>query len=251
MAPRLQSRSAMTSSASLAPVAAAARPRHRDRLVAEHVEVVGRIARRLARRCPTSVALEDLVAAGLLGLAEAAARYDDRRREPFLAFAAPRIRGAMLDELRRGDIMPRRVRQSARRVAATIRAVEQRHGGAASDERVAEALGVPVDVYRERLARLVDVTIGTLDDVDVPAADRSPAGDAERRQLLSRVHAALGGLPPRAVRVLSLHYGEERAYSEIAAELGVTVARVCQLHGRAIARLRAAVDEPAAVRRAA
>src|SRR5262249_52443662 len=115
----------------------------RDRLISEHVEIARRISLRLARRCPDWIAREDLVAAGLLGLTEAADRYDETRNEPFLSFAEKRIRGAVLDELRRGDIMPRRVRQMARKIGATIQQLEREYGEAPTDERVANALGVP------------------------------------------------------------------------------------------------------------
>src|SRR5690242_11674910 len=98
----------------------------RNRLIAEHAEVARRIALRMARRCPDWIAREDLVAAGMLGLTEAAERYDDSRTEPFLSFAEHRIRGAVLDELRRGDMLPRRVRQLARKIANTIRTLENR-----------------------------------------------------------------------------------------------------------------------------
>src|SRR6185503_12314093 len=116
---------------------------NRDRLIREHADVARRIALRMARRCPDWVAREDLVSAGMVGLIEAADRYDGTRQEPFIAFAEHRIRGAILDELRRGDIMPRRVRQMARKISAAISALEK-EGTQASDQRVADALGVPV-----------------------------------------------------------------------------------------------------------
>ncbi|HEY0252266.1 MAG TPA: sigma-70 family RNA polymerase sigma factor, partial [Kofleriaceae bacterium] len=98
---------------------------NRDRLIREHSDAARRIALRMARRCPDWIAREDIVSAGMLGLIEAAERYDGSRQEPFLAFAEHRIRGAVLDELRRGDIMPRRVRQLARKIAAAIRELEK------------------------------------------------------------------------------------------------------------------------------
>src|SRR5689334_5773397 len=101
----------------------------------------------MARRCPDWIAREDLVSAGMLGLIEAADRYDTGRQEPFLSFAEHRIRGAVLDELRRGDIMPRRVRQLARKIAAAIKELEK-GGETASDHRIADALGVSIDDYR-------------------------------------------------------------------------------------------------------
>ena len=215
----------------------------RDRLVADHLDVVRRIARRMARRYPAGIALEDLVAAGMLGLAEAASRYDGSRREPFLGFAEKRIRGAILDELRRGDIMPRRVRRRARQVGQAIRAVEQRTGGPADDGAVAAELGVTVATYREQLEALVHVKIGALDDAVLPpAADLPPDVQAERRLVLARIRAGLARLQPRDVLVLSLHYADDLSYQEIAEVLGVTVSRVCQLHGRAIARLRVELE---------
>src|SRR5215468_8765266 len=103
-----------------------ARTEWRNQLIADHTSVARRIALKMARRCPDYIAREDLVAAGMLGLTEAADRYDDSRTEPFLSFAEHRIRGAILGELRRGDMLPRRVRQLARRIANTIRTLENK-----------------------------------------------------------------------------------------------------------------------------
>src|SRR3569623_2961240 len=116
----------------------------------------------MARRCPDRFAREDIVAAGMLGLIEAAVRYDSSRQEPFLAFAEHRTRGAVLDELRRGDIMPRRVRQLARKIADTIKELE-RGGEVATDQRIADALGVSLEHYRPALAELVHVALAPLD----------------------------------------------------------------------------------------
>src|SRR3954463_6471141 len=130
----------------------------RNQLISQHTEVARRIALKMARRCPDWVAREDLVAAGMLGLNEAAERYDEKRTEPFLSFAEHRIRGAVLDELRRGDLLPRRVRQMARKVGTAIRELEN-SGEQASDARVALKLGVPVEQYRKALAPLVHVDV--------------------------------------------------------------------------------------------
>jgi len=218
----------------------------RDRLIAEHLDVARRIALRMARRCPAWVSSEDLVAAGMVGLAEAAERYDGSREEPFLVFAEKRIRGAVLDELRRGDIMPRRVRQMARKVGATIAELEHKVGGPPDDQTVADALGVSVETYRHELEQLVHVTVGALDDVERTghgaSRDRSPATQAERLEILARIRAALVRLDQRDVLLLSLYYNDELTYGEIGQVLGVTTSRVCQLHGRAIGRLRAELD---------
>lgn len=216
----------------------------RNALIASHVDVARRISMRIARRCPDWIAREDLVAAGLLGLTEAAERFDLGRNEPFLPFAEKRIRGAVLDELRRGDIMPRRARQMARKIGATIQELEKQTGGAPTDESVAAALGVSVDEYRTNLEHLVHVTVGALDDGDesLPGSDASPESEAARLEAMAKVRAALPKLEKRDLMVLSLYYVEELTYAEVAHVLGVTTARVCQLHGRAIARLRAEIQ---------
>ncbi|MGN6105093.1 MAG: sigma-70 family RNA polymerase sigma factor [Kofleriaceae bacterium] len=224
----------------------------RDRLISEHVDVARRISMRMARRCPDWIAREDLVAAALLGLTEAAERYDATRNEPFLSFAEKRIRGAVLDELRRGDIMPRRARQMARKIGLAIQTLEKTTGAAPSDEAVAAALGVPLDEYREELEQLVHVTVGALDPGDdtLACGRESPESEAARGEAMRRVRAALPRLDARDLVLLGLYYNEELTYQEIAQVFGVTTSRVCQLHGRAIARLRAELEGPA-VREAA
>jgi RNA polymerase sigma factor for flagellar operon FliA len=216
----------------------------RDRLISEHVEVARRISMRIARRCPDWIAREDLYGAALLGLTEAANRYDANRNEPFLAFAEKRIRGAVLDELRRGDIMPRRARAMARKIGNIIRDLE-RTGVTVTDEAVAKELGVPVEEYRNELEGLVHVTVGAIDTTEESALatdESSPEHDAAKRQAMTRVRAALPTLDQRDLLVLSLYYNEELTYSEIGQVLGVTTSRVCQLHGRAIACLKVAID---------
>ncbi|MBL9018153.1 MAG: sigma-70 family RNA polymerase sigma factor [Myxococcales bacterium] len=220
----------------------------RDQLIVEHTVIARRIALKLARRCPDWVTREDIVAAGMLGLTEAAARYDGSRAEPFLAFAELRIRGAVLDELRRGDLLPRRVRQSARKVASAIRDLEAA-GEPASDARVAMKLGVSLDKYRTDLAHLVQIEVEALDERSPQlrtAAAADPEHEAARRQELGRVKAALATMESRDVTILGLHYVEELTFQEISKTLGVTPSRVCQLMWRAVERLRTALGVAAA-----
>jgi RNA polymerase sigma factor for flagellar operon FliA len=217
----------------------------RNRLISEHAEVARRIALKMARRCPDWVAREDLVAAGMLGLTEAAERYDESRTEPFLSFAEHRIRGAVLDELRRGDMLPRRVRQLARRISNTIRSLEN-SGVVASEERIAESLGVPVEQYRSGLSHLVNVGVDPLgNDDQILVTDQRLAPDelAAHRQLVATVRAALQHLEQRDVTILGLHYLEDLTYQQIAETLGITPSRVCQLLWRAVDRLRARLGE--------
>lgn len=216
----------------------------RDRLIADHLDVARRIAARVARRCPSFIGREDLHAAALLGLTEAAERYDASREEPFIAFAEKRIRGAILDELRRGDIMPRRTRKLARDIGATIVQLERDFGRPPTDEEVAAALGVTLEEYKSELEQLVHVTVGALEasaEETMQSHEASPEHEAAKRDVLRKVRAALPRLEPRDLLVLSLYYNEELTYPEIGEVLKLTKSRVCQLHGRAIARLRAEI----------
>jgi RNA polymerase sigma factor for flagellar operon FliA len=212
----------------------------RNRLIRDHADVARRIALRMARRCPDWIAREDLVSAGMVGLIEAADRYDGTRQEPFLSFAEHRIRGAILDELRRGDIMPRRVRQLARKISAAIKELEK-GGETASDQRVADALGVTIDVYRGGLAQLIHVELAPLEgeEMRLVANDTAPDVQAQRRETLTRIRAALDRMESRDVTILGLHYVEDLTYQEIADTLKITPSRVCQLLWRAVERLRA------------
>ncbi|HUJ57817.1 MAG TPA: RNA polymerase sigma factor FliA [Kofleriaceae bacterium] len=220
--------------------------RARNQLVEQHAGIARRIALRMARRCPAWIAREDLVSAGMIGLIEAANRYDESRREPFLSFAEHRIRGAILDELRRGDIMPRRVRQVARKISAAMQELEKQ-GETPTDERIADALGVTLDAYRDGLAQLVNCELAPL-DTQAPLVDDAAAPDVQagHRETMSRVRDALAMMEPRDVTILGLHYVEDLSYQEIAETLRVTPSRVCQLLWRAVERLRAqlAAGEP-------
>jgi RNA polymerase sigma factor for flagellar operon FliA len=221
-------------------------PPWRDQLIAEHTGMARRIALKLARRCPNWIAREDLVAAGMLGLTEAARRYDDTRAEPFVPFAEQRIRGAVLDELRRGDLLPRRVRQLARKIASTIRTLEAR-GGTATDQAIADSLGVSIEAYREDLAHLVHVDVSSLDDservVQLPNDDDAPDELAARRLEMARVRGALSLLEPRDAALLGLYYLEDLTFQQIATSLGITSSRACQLLWRAVDRLRARLGD--------
>ena len=212
----------------------------RNQLISQHADMARRIALKMARRCPSWVAREDLVAAGLLGLTEAARRYDDTRAEPFIPFAEQRIRGAVLDELRRGDLLPRRVRQTARKVASVIRAIET-SGEVATDQAIADAMGVSLETYRSDLAHLVHIDIESIDGDRASTLvdkERSPDELASFRETLSRVKGALSLLEERDATLLSLYYIEELTFQQIATSLRITPSRACQLLWRAIERLR-------------
>jgi RNA polymerase sigma factor for flagellar operon FliA len=210
----------------------------KNALVAEHAPMARRIALRVARRTPDWITADELVAAAI-------ERYDATRGEPFVAFAEQRIRGAVLDELRRGDILPRRVRADARRVGKTIQRLEGQLGRAPEDTEVAEALGVDLETYQRDLEGLCHVGFVELPDPDRDATMDGGAGpeeQVERKLLVERVKVCLKRLPERDAMLLSLYYVEEFTYGEIGEVLGVSESRVCQLHSRAMSRLRAELE---------
>ena len=223
-----------------------------DDLIARHAPQVKRIAYHLLSRLPASVQVDDLIQAGMLGLLEAARRYDPVQGTGFATFAEPRIRGAMLDEIRKGDWTPRSVHRKAREVAAAIRAVEIATGREADDRSIAEQLGISLAEYHEILADLRGQKILSLDESGtddeseihrVPAPGCDPLETVGRESLFKRLASAIDLLPEREKLVLSLYYDEELHLKEIGAVLGVSESRVSQLHSQALARLRARVAD--------
>lgn len=224
----------------------------RDVLITEHLDMAVGMARHMARRLPPAVSGEDLESAALLGLTEAAERYDASREEPFMAFAAKRVRGAILDHLRRNDVLTRRDRQAARRVAEVARELELELGRSVSDGEIAQKMGVSDAEYHSAYAGLRDAAVVPLDDLDVlssypvPGALGSgpiemPAEMVERQQLRAALTRALGKLDERALLVLSCYYREGLTLREIGEMLGVTESRICQIHSQTLRALRDAL----------
>jgi len=161
-----------------------------------------------------------------------------------------RIRGAVLDELRRGDVMPRRMRAKARKVGQTIKELTAKLGREPEDTEVATALGVPVEEYLSQLEHLTHVSAVDLESAGTEERFTSDAGTSpetmtERRKLIERVQETLKTLPQRDAVVMSLYYIEELSYAEIGKMIGVTESRVCQIHSRCLSRLRAELTDPA------
>lgn len=214
----------------------------RQELLHEHLGLVHHLARQISRGHLDDIELDELLSAGALGLTSAVDTFDAARGHAFSTFATPRIRGAILDELRRGDIMPRRTRKLAREIGATIVQLERQLARPPIDEEVAAALGVSIDEYKSELEQLVHVSVSGLEattEDTMRSTDASPEAEASKRDTLRKIRAALPKLDARDLLVLSLYYNEELTYPEIGEVLRLTKSRVCQLHGRAIARLRA------------
>lgn len=227
---------------------AAVRPRtDAEALVARHAELVKRIAYHLAGRLPPQVEVEDLVQAGMLGLLEAAAHFTPDRGASFETYAGIRIRGAMLDALRKLDWAPRSVHRKARAAADAQREVENELGAAASDAAVAARLGVSLEEYRHTVQDAASCQVVSLDEMTAGEDARfEVAGDPGLDPLLEvtddamreALVAAIEELPEREKLVMSLYYEQELNLKEIGAVIGVTESRVCQLHSQALNRLR-------------
>lgn len=210
----------------------------REARILAHLEMARRIAKRVARRLPRSISVDDLIAAAMIGLTEAADRFDETRGEPFVAFAEKRIRGAVLDELRRADFLSRRNRVTASRVRAVIERLEHVTGRRPDELEIAQTLGVSVEYYREHLLMLTQLSFVDVTTCPMASIEDQPEEQTATAELKSKLHRALGELPPRDASLLTLYYLEDKGYAEIGALVGISESRVCQLHGRAIARLR-------------
>lgn len=232
--------------------AASGRQTAQDELVHQHVSLVKRIAYHLVSRLPPSVQVEDLIQAGMIGLLEAARNYNPSQGASFETYAGIRIRGSMLDEIRRSDWTPRSVHRKVRMVAEAVREIENAKGRDARDNEVAEALGLSLDEYHSILQDAAGCRVFSYDDPAVVGEDSDgPSGGAQSGPLellqnedfQDNLAEAIAGLPERERLVMSLYYDEELNLREIGEVLGVSESRVCQIHGQALIRLRARMSE--------
>ncbi|BBD79393.1 RNA polymerase sigma factor FliA [Aerosticca soli] len=220
-----------------------------DELVRQHAPLVRRIAYHLMGRLPPSVDVGDLIQAGMIGLLEAARNYVTDRAASFETYAGIRIRGAMLDELRKSDWTPRSVHRKVREMAEVVRQIEIETGADADDAEVMKRLGMSPEEYHAALADAASARLLSLTAPDegegaaaLEVADPDglgPAESIEQDGLREALIAAIGSLPEREQLVMSLYYEQELNLKEIGAVLGVTESRVCQIHGQAVVRLRA------------
>ena len=223
----------------------------RDALLRQHVPLVRRIAHHMIAKLPPNVELDDLIQVGMIGLAEALSRYQAAQGVQFETFASQRIRGAMLDELRGGDWMSRSGRKHQRDIEGAVHKLEQRLGRAPHESEIAAEMGLSLPDYQDLLNRVRGTQLVYLEDMSgdegdsdyldrhVADTDADPLSRLNDRRMREALVEAIKGLPEREQYVMSMYYEHDMNLKEIAAVLGVTESRVCQLHSQSIARLRA------------
>ncbi|MBV1914315.1 MAG: RNA polymerase sigma factor FliA [Pseudomonadales bacterium] len=224
-------------------------------LVEQHAVLVKRIAHHLLSRLPASVQLDDLIQSGMIGLFEAAGRFDASRGARFETYAGIRIRGAMLDEVRRGDWTPRSVHRQSRAISDAIKNIEQQHGIDARDQDIADAMEISMDEYHRLLADISGSKLFSLEELkmmtegsELPDSDESRSADENpfdivQKQDFERYLAeVIKGLADRDKTVLSLYYDQEMNLKEIGEILEVSESRVSQIHSQAVLKVRARIS---------
>lgn len=217
--------------------------------VEDYLDLVNRIAHHIMARVPSSVQVEDLLQAGMVGLLEAAQKFEGGKGATFETYAGIRIRGAIVDELRRGDWAPRSVHRNNRRISDAMAQLEGRLGRDAKDSEIAAELDIPLNEYHEILRDSTSIKLFSLDEASDEESGRistptlsepleSPAEGVQRQAMRKALAAAIDRLPEREKLVLSLYYDDELNLKEIGQVLNVSESRVSQVLNQASMRLR-------------
>lgn len=225
-----------------------------DKLVLEYAPLIKYIAQKIAARLPANIELDDLISSGVIGLMDAIEKYDASRDNKFKTYAEFRIRGAILDELRAQDWVPRSVREKAKILERCYAKIEQEKGGQATDEEICKELGINQEEFHEMLNQVRSVSLLSYDDLSsFSKADKralhgygesgskapTPFSEVNTGSIKKLIAKAIQDLPEKQRLVLSLYYYEDLNLKEIGKVLDVTESRVSQLHTQAILRLKA------------
>jgi RNA polymerase sigma factor for flagellar operon FliA len=223
-------------------------------LVIKYLSLVSSIAARLAMTLPEHVDQDDLYSAGLVGLLHAVRNYDPTCGASFETYARTRVRGAMLDELRKMDWVPRTIHEKARKIQAAMAQLEQKLGQIPTEAQMAKVLDISLEEYRKLLNEVRPAAFvcldtvsseddtGNLYEVVANSADESPLEQISQRELKQVIFDRLKELPEMQRKVLVLYYAEEMHLREIAEVVGLTESRICQIHAQAILSVRAYVQ---------
>lgn len=232
-------------------------PQQKDKLILEYAPLIKFIAQKIAVRLPPNIELDDLISSGVIGLMDAIEKYDPTRDNKFKTYAEFRIRGSILDELRAQDWVPRSVRDKAKMLDRTLIELEATLGRSATDDEVAEKLGISIDDFHDLVNQVRPVSVLSIDDaatfsnVDKKSILNllescklnNPYNQLNLKSVKQVVARAIEELPERQRLVLSLYYYEDLNLKEIGRILRVTESRVSQLHAQAIAKLRAKLTQ--------
>ena len=221
-------------------------------LVDEYAPLVKRIAYHLMTRLPPTVQVDDLIQSGMIGLIEASRNYDPSQGASFETYAGIRIRGAMLDEIRKGDWAPRSLHRKVRAITKAVSDIEARHSRDARDAEVAKEVGMSLDEYYSTLQDATGYRVFSFEDL--PAGEEGmtesltqkiaePFENVQDQLFREALAEGIAGLPERERLVMSLYYKEELNLRETGEVLGVSESRVCQIHSQALIRLKARMAE--------
>ncbi len=223
----------------------------RDAMLRQYAPLVQRLAHHMMAKLPPSVQVDDLIQVGLMGLSEALTRFEASQGVMFETFASQRIRGAMLDELRENDWLSRGSRKSQKDIEVAMRRLEHRLGRTPRESEIATELGLDLANYQTLLGKVKGTQLVYLEDMaggeegsdsfldrHVADADADPMQMLQNQRLRQSLIQAIEDLPDREKYIMSMYYENDMNLKEIAAVLGVTESRVCQLHSQSIARLR-------------
>ena len=228
-------------------------PAKREEVILEYLPLVKYIAYRIAGRLPSHLEVDDLINSGIIGLMDAMQKFDPLKRIKFKTYAEFRIRGAILDELRNLDWVPRSLRQKINKVENAFKTIESQLGRAAEDEEVAEQLDMPIDEFHKILDESKGLSLISFEDIKVDEDENgrtnlltfladhtllNPAESFNLDQVYHIVANAIDELPEKERLVISLYYYDELTMKEIGEVLNVTESRVSQIHTKAIIRLR-------------
>lgn len=221
-------------------------------LVTKYAPLVKRIAYHLMSRLPPSVQLDDLVQSGMLGLLEASQKYDPSQGASFETYAGIRIRGAMLDEIRKGDWAPRSLHRKVREITKAVAEIEAEQRRDARDAEVAERIGMSLDDYYRTLQDATNYRVFSFEELPMKEEsvyeglmerDPGPYESVQNDMFRQALARAIASLPEREQLVMSLYYDKEMNLRETGEVLGVSESRVCQIHSQALIRLRSRMSE--------